>query len=135
MAKSFDELTARTMTKEARERAKDRAFEMLAEMFLRELRRAKGLTQAELAKRLHIKQPSLSKLESHGQDMQVTTLRRIVNALGGELDISARFPDRVVRLKDFKGATRVPVRSKGTVTTKGTTRARERGPESLQFGN
>lgn len=101
MAKSFDELANRTMTKAARRRAEQRAAEILADLFLKEIRQMIGLNQSELAARLGIKQPSLSKLESQEQDMQVGTLRRIVRALGGELDVIARFPKGAVRLAEF----------------------------------
>jgi len=54
------------------------------------------MTQQELADALGIKQPSLSKLE-HQADMQISTLKRIVEALGGELRVQARFPRRPTR--------------------------------------
>jgi hypothetical protein len=53
-----------------------------------------------LAATLGIRQPSLSKLEKQS-DIQVSTLRKIVKALGGELEIVARFPKQAVRLKQF----------------------------------
>ncbi len=49
---------------------------------------------------LGIKQPSLSNLEKQS-DMQISTLRRIVNALGGELEVSARFPAGTVKIEPF----------------------------------
>ncbi|MGH7213167.1 MAG: helix-turn-helix domain-containing protein [Tepidisphaeraceae bacterium] len=101
MAKTFDELVARTMTKAARRRAERRAAEMMASLFLPELRKAVGLSQAELAARLGIKQPSLSKLESQEQDIQIGTLRRVVKALGGQLDVVAHFREGSVRLAGF----------------------------------
>lgn len=89
------------MTRSARRRARERANEILAELFLREVRLLVGLNQSELAARLGIRQPSLSKLESQRQSIQLDTLRRIVHALGGELDVIARFPKGSVRLAEF----------------------------------
>jgi DNA-binding XRE family transcriptional regulator len=100
MAKSFDELVKRTTTRKTRERAERRTRELLAELLLSEIRKLARMTQRELARELGIKQPSLSKLEKQS-DMQLTTLRRIVHALGGELDIIARFPHADVRIRPF----------------------------------
>lgn len=58
------------------------------------------MSQRELAAGLGIKQPSLSKLENQ-DDMQISTLRRIVAALGGELRISASFLRGTVRVRQF----------------------------------
>jgi hypothetical protein len=49
---------------------------------------------------LGIRQPSLSKLEKQS-DMQISTLRRIVHALGGELEVVARFPTGMVKIEPF----------------------------------
>ena len=99
MARRFENLKAR-MPAKRRARAEARASRMLMEMLLCEIRKVEGLTQVELAAILGIRQPSLSKLESR-RDMQVGTLRRIVEALGGQLTLIARFPDRDIRLSQF----------------------------------
>ena len=75
--------------------------EDLAEMLLSEVRNLAGLTQAQLAASLDIKQPTLSQLESQS-DMQISTLRRIVEALGGELEIIATLPTGRISLSQFK---------------------------------
>jgi transcriptional regulator with XRE-family HTH domain len=98
MAKSFDELVKRTTTKRTRERAARRARELLGELLLSEIRKLAGKSQRELARELGIKQPSLSKLENQS-DMQISTLRRIVKALGGELEVIARFPKGSVKIE------------------------------------
>jgi len=102
MARNFRELEAK-MPPEARARAKAQAKAMMADMLLSEIRKAVGLTQEELAKSLGIKQPTLSRLESQS-DMQISTLRRLVRALGGELEIVARLPGGVIRLSQFEDA-------------------------------
>ena len=91
MAKSFDELVKRTMTKAQLRRVDLRTKELLREMLVSEVRKLGGKTQQQLADALGIKQPSLSKLEKQS-DMQVSTLQRIIQALGGELEVIARFP-------------------------------------------
>lgn len=90
MAHKFAELEAK-MPAASRRLAKAKARRMLAEMLLPELRRRTGMTQAELARTLGIRQPTLSRMESQS-DMQVGTLKRIVEALGGELDIVVHLP-------------------------------------------
>ena len=106
MAKSFDTLVERATSKHIRERAQQRTRELLGEMLLSEMRKLVGKSQREVAEALGIRQPSLSKLESQS-DMQISTLRRIVTALGGELDVIARFPKGAVRIDQFNnGKTR-----------------------------
>jgi len=100
MAKSFDELADRLMSGKSRARAARRTKELLAELLLSEIRKVAGRSQAELAQALGIKQPSLSKLESQ-DDMQISTLKKIVEALGGEVHIIARFPKAKVRIRQF----------------------------------
>lgn len=99
MARKFAELRAR-MTPKAQARADARAKAMLKEMPLQELRRARGLSQATLAEALHVKQGSISKLERR-TDMYISSLRSHIQAMGGDLEIIARFPDGEVRISNF----------------------------------
>ena len=80
-----------------------KAREMMAEMLLAEIRKDAGLTQEELAEILGITQPSLSKLEGQ-DDMQISTLRRLIEALGGQLEIIAHLPRGDIRINQFKEA-------------------------------
>jgi transcriptional regulator with XRE-family HTH domain len=89
------------MSPERRARIDAAVREDLTEMLLSEIRRLAGLTQEQLAESLDIKQPTLSKLESQ-DDMQISTLRRIVEALGGELEIVARLPGGRISLTQFR---------------------------------
>ena len=73
------------------------ADEKSAKIQLRALRKSLGITQKQLADTLKVSQPVVSAMESRS-DYQVATLRRVIRALGGEMDIIARFPDRVVTL-------------------------------------
>lgn len=99
MKKNFNELRA-GMNPERVARAEVRAKEMMAEMLLAEIRKQTGLTQEELAESLGIKQPSLSKLEAQ-TDMQVSTLQRLIEALGGSLELIAHLPKGDVRITQF----------------------------------
>ncbi len=98
--KPFAELRAK-MSPAAKKRARDRATQLLAEMPLQELRAARKQTQVQLAQVLHVNQAAVSKLERRA-DMYVSTLRSYIQAMGGDLDIVARFPDGAVRLTQFK---------------------------------
>ena len=66
-------------------------------MALRDLRKSLGITQKQLSESLKVSQPVISDMENRA-DYQLTTLRRVVQAMGGELDVIARFPDRIVAL-------------------------------------
>jgi hypothetical protein len=91
MGKSFDELVKLTVAKKTRQRAAERTRQLLGELLLSEIRRRAGKSQGQVADALGTKQPSLSKLEKQS-DMQLSTLRHTVHALGGELEVSAKFP-------------------------------------------
>ncbi len=112
MAKSFDALARRTMTPKMRARTAQRTRELLGEYLLSEIRAGRGKSQVEVAAALGIKQPSLSKLEKQA-DMQVSTLEKIVQALGGELEVIARFPKQAVRLGPFSSRRRRQRRRQG----------------------
>ncbi len=101
MAKSFDHLVKRTTTKKTREKAARRASELLGELLLSEIRQLTGKSQRQVAAALGMKQPSLSKLERQ-KDMQISTLRKIVKALGGELEVLAKFPKGTVKIDQFE---------------------------------
>ena len=69
-------------------------------MPLEELRTARNITQTHLASLLNITQTSVSKMEKR-TDMYVSTLRSFVQAMGGELEIRAIFPEGAVRIEQF----------------------------------
>ena len=74
--------------------------QMVAEMPLNELRQARGLSQKMLADVLHVQQPSIAKIEKR-TDMYLSTLRSHIEAMGGELDVIARYPDGSVKITNF----------------------------------
>ena len=99
MAKNFKELQAR-MPREARVRSEEAAKKMISEMGLAELREAMDLTQESLADTLHVRQASISKMERRS-DMYISTLSKIIEAMGGELQIIANMPNRRVQIRQF----------------------------------
>lgn len=99
MAKKFAELTAK-MSPDALARSEVKLKTLLAEMPLHELRRARGLSQHALADILHVQQPAIAKLERR-TDMYISTLRSHIEAMGGQLEIVARFPDGSVKINNF----------------------------------
>lgn len=79
---------------ERREKIEKRAAELLAEeLTLSELRRALKSTQEEIARVLEIDQANVSRLEKRS-DLLLSTLRAYVRAMGGELQLIAKFPNR-----------------------------------------
>src|SRR6266700_5693018 len=77
-----------------RKRVEARAAALIAEeMTLQELRQARKLTQVRVAKTLGISQDGVSRLEKRS-DLLLSTLRKTVEAMGGNLSLIAEFPDR-----------------------------------------
>ena len=99
MAKQFKNLMD-NLAPERRERIEDRAQALLIEMALQELRQTRHLTQQQVADILNLNQAALSKMENQ-TDMRVSTLRRILAAMGGELKIIAQFPEGEVVINQF----------------------------------
>ena len=84
----------RRLSPAQRKKVEVRAAELIAEeMTLRELRRARKLTQVHVAKALGLTQDSVSRLEKRS-DLLLSTLRKTVKAMGGNLSLIAEFPDR-----------------------------------------
>ncbi|MGB9464591.1 MAG: XRE family transcriptional regulator [Candidatus Acidiferrum sp.] len=84
----------RKLSPAERKKVEDRANEIIAEeLSLRDLRKARKLTQARVAKTLVITQDSVSRLEKRS-DLLLSTLRKTVKAMGGKVRIIAEFPDR-----------------------------------------
>ena len=93
MTVSLDDMMA-DLDPARRRKIEDRAAELIAEeMTLRELRKARQLTQVSVARELGISQDGVSRLEQRS-DLLLSTLRRTVEAMGGRLSLIARFPDR-----------------------------------------
>jgi hypothetical protein len=101
MAIRFDDYMAK-LPKKRQQAIKKRAAELIAEeATLRQLREARECSQVEMAEKLHIKQAAVSKLERR-TDMYLSTLRSYIEAMGGKLEIIARFPKQAVRITQFE---------------------------------
>ena len=98
----FNELT-KDFPPERRRRIDDMTREMLAEMPQHELRQARALTHRDMAKRLKVNQPAVSKLEQQ-VDLYVSSLRSYVEAAGGQLKIVAEFPEGEIAITNFSNA-------------------------------
>ena len=71
------------------------------EMTMRELRKVRNITQVQMAKALGVKQEQVSRIEKR-TDLHLSTLRRTIEAMGGELILTAKFRDWApVRLTGF----------------------------------
>ena len=99
MAKNFNTLLAK-MSPESQARVQAGANAMLEEIALQELRKALNLTQEQVAEVMQMNQGVVSKME-HQNDIYVSTLRKFVVALGGQLKLVASFPDREVVINQF----------------------------------
>lgn len=99
MARKFAELLEK-MDPARRARVEARVQATLADMPLQELRRARQMSQTQLAEHLEIAQSEISKIE-HRTDLYLSTLRSYIEAMGGELELIARFPDGAVRITQF----------------------------------
>ena len=99
MARKFAELRAK-MSPESRARAETMTRQLLKEMPLNELRRAHELAQTTIGELLGMSQPEVSKLEQRS-DALISTVRRYVEAMGGELEIVAKFPGGAVKINQF----------------------------------
>jgi transcriptional regulator with XRE-family HTH domain len=101
MAKKFSELR-RKMSPERQRRNKTEAERLLLEMTLQELRQnVANLSQEDIAAILQVTQGYVSKLERQ-DDMLLSRLYAYVEALGGEVEIRARFPGHEVQIKQFR---------------------------------
>jgi transcriptional regulator with XRE-family HTH domain len=96
---SFADLRSRMSPKAKAEEAAE-TLRLEVEMNLSELRRALRLSQEEIAQLLNVRQGSVAKMERR-TDMYVSTVRRFIEAMGGRLEITAHFEERVVKIGNF----------------------------------
>ena len=100
MTKSLNEL--RKMIKpEVQKVAREKAVNIIAEMSLAELRKMRGQNQSTVAEAMKIAQPNISQIENR-PDALISTLSQYIKALGGKLEIHAKFPDgQDIEIKQF----------------------------------
>ena len=100
MGKSFNTLRKK-MSLAAQKTAAKKTQQMLKEMPLNELRQARQMSHERLAELLSTKQANVSRMERR-TDMYISTLRSYIEAMGGELDIVAKFPNGEVHINQFE---------------------------------
>lgn len=110
MANKWKEVR-RTLAPEREARIRREITAELGRLPLAEVRRARLMTQNRLAEVLHVNQGAISKMEQRS-DMYLSTLRSYVEALGGQLDIRAVFPNGEILLQHL-GEIKTEVREAG----------------------
>jgi DNA-binding XRE family transcriptional regulator len=107
MSVNVNEIIAK-LSPAQRKKVEARAAELIdEEMSLRQLRKARKLTQVRMAKSLGISQDGVSRLEKRS-DLLLSTLRKTVEAMGGKLSLVAEFPDRPPVILSSLGEDGVP---------------------------
>ena len=96
--KGWRDIRAKGRSPERLAQLEREASDELLELDLKEIRDLVGKTQGEVAALAAMTQPEVSKIEARS-DYKLSTLRRVVEALGGELEVIANFGDRRVRLR------------------------------------
>ncbi|MFM7261705.1 MAG: helix-turn-helix domain-containing protein [bacterium] len=110
-----------------------RVRETMSRLRLSDIREAVGHTQVAIASKLDLGQASVSKIES-AADMYLSTLRRYIEALGGELVVSAKFPEGTVVPIDSLSSVPRKSRRKASARAAGKKKARSLKAASLQKG-
>ncbi len=97
--KPWSELT-KDFSPERSRRIDEMTRKALAEMPLHELRQARAMTQKDLAEKLNVNQPAVSKMEQR-TDAYISSLRSYIEAVGGKLRITAEFPEGEIGITNF----------------------------------
>ena len=97
--KAFSNLT-KGFSQERRAKIEVQKVELREEMALHDLRKAIGASQEVVAHSLGVKQPAIAKMERR-TDIRIQSLRRMIEAMGGTLEISARFQNGKVRITNY----------------------------------
>lgn len=95
MAKPFKNLLKK-MSPESQKRIREKAGTLLKEILLKELRETRKITQEDVAEILQVNQSSVSKIENRGTSISIGVLENYIHALGGELEMRARFSDKIL---------------------------------------
>jgi DNA-binding XRE family transcriptional regulator len=116
MSRNVDDIINK-LSPAQRKKVEARATQLIAEeMTLRELRRARKLTQQRMARTLGIGQDGVSKLEKRA-DLMISTLRNCIEAMGGQLSLVAEFPDREPVVLSSIGSIDTPPSTKARKST------------------
>ncbi|MGL4209227.1 MAG: helix-turn-helix domain-containing protein, partial [Candidatus Adiutrix sp.] len=80
-----------------------KAEEIIVAIELADLRKRQGISQKQMAERLNVQAPAISKAENR-PDLHISTLREHIEALGGELDLIARVPGELIKLQSLSSS-------------------------------
>jgi transcriptional regulator with XRE-family HTH domain len=94
------EILKAKMSPERRAKIDRQVRQDLEQMLISEIRTLMGMTQQQLADAAGMERPNVARVEKQ-DDIQVSTLRRLVEALGGELEITFKLPDRRISISQF----------------------------------
>ncbi len=100
--KNFKHLT-KSLPSRRRQKIDAIKAELRDNMALCELRQAIGISQGTLAERLNVLQPAVAKIERRS-DIRISSLRRLIEAMGGSLEVKARFPEGDVTITNYSEA-------------------------------
>jgi DNA-binding XRE family transcriptional regulator len=104
----------KSLSARRRKKVEARAAQLIAqEMTLQELRRARKITQVRMAKELGISQNGVSRIEKRS-DLLLSTLRKTIEAMGGNLSLVAQFPDQKPVVLAGIAVDEEPAQSKGS---------------------
>ena len=95
----FSKLTE-NLSPQRRARIEARKIELREDMALHELRKALGQSQEALAAKLDVNQPAITKMERR-TDIRISSLKRMIEAMGGSLEIKAHFPQGDVTITNY----------------------------------
>lgn len=93
MTTNFKDLY-KEIPKDRREKIEQRVEQELKAIQLSELREIVEITQKDLAAKINVSQAAISKMENQ-DDLNISTLRKIVEGIGGKLDVTVRLPDKL----------------------------------------
>ncbi len=95
----FTKLTE-NLSPERRAKIEERKIELREDMALHELRKALGTSQEALAAQLDVNQPAITKMERRA-DIRISSLKKMIEAMGGSLEIKAHFPQGDVTITNY----------------------------------
>jgi predicted transcriptional regulator len=98
--KPFSNLT-RNFSEDRHARIEAKKVELQEEMALHDLRKAIGTSQEAIARTLGVNQPAVAKMERR-TDIRIQSLRRMIEAMGGTLEISAKFQNGEVKITNYQ---------------------------------
>lgn len=95
--KTLDDLIAER-SQESKARIRAMSEKLVLEWGLQQLREELAVSQTDLAAMLDISQPAVAQIERRGNDIKLTTLKRYIEALGGQISLKIEMPDGIEKI-------------------------------------